>query len=346
MISPKLSICIATYNRGSFIGETLNSILCQLVQGVELIVVDGASSDNTFEIMTQYLLKYPEIQYFRLQENSGFDCDYDKAVSYARGEYCWLMSDDDLLRSDAIATVLSALESDNDLFIVNSEVKNADLSTVLNDRLVKIHVDREYSKSDGEDFFVEVAKYISFVGCVVIRRVCWMSRDRSSYYGTWFVHVGVIFQTPSIVNVRLISEPLITIRYGNSNWTSLRFMIWMFKWPNLVWSFSDFSDAAKHKVCRRKPWQRSEVLLKHRALGSYTATEYDKLTLSDIGKGMRIKAYILSILPASLANFMMVFYLLLFGKNKELVLYDLLHSRHAGASSHFLARVLHRKLLD
>ena len=339
MINPKLSICIATYNRGKFIGETLDSILCQLMPGVELIVVDGASSDNTRGVMAQYLSRHPEIRYFREQENSGFDRDYDKAVGYASGEYCWLMSDDDLLRPDAIAAVLSVLGGEDDLIIVNSEVRNADLSVVLEDRLVKFDVDRVYRKADRETFFAETARYLSFVGCVVIRRTCWLSKDRSSYYGTWFIHVGVIFQNSPIVNARMIAEPLIIIRYGNANWTSRRFEIWMFKWPKLVWSFPDFSDTVKRKICRREPWRGTEVLLKARALGAYTMAEFHKFLPSDAGKAMRITAYIFSVFPASLANFLMVFYLSLFGKNKSRVLHDLLHSRHAGVPSRFLAKV-------
>lgn len=59
-VIPKLSICIATYNRGKFIGETLDSILVQMEPGVELLVVDGASPDNTPEVMAQYLSLHPE----------------------------------------------------------------------------------------------------------------------------------------------------------------------------------------------------------------------------------------------------------------------------------------------
>ena len=59
--SIKLAICIATYNRGKFIGEILDAILSQIQPGVELIVVVGASPDNTPEVMEQYSSRYPEI---------------------------------------------------------------------------------------------------------------------------------------------------------------------------------------------------------------------------------------------------------------------------------------------
>src|SRR5687767_2741192 len=87
----KLSICIATFNRARFIGDTLDSILVQMEPGIELVVVDGASHDGTQALMAEYVPRHPEIRYFREARNSGVDGDYDKAVAYARGVYCWLM---------------------------------------------------------------------------------------------------------------------------------------------------------------------------------------------------------------------------------------------------------------
>ena len=55
MKKPLLSICIATYNRANFIGETLDSIILQLTEDVEVVIVDGASTDNTREVVESYV---------------------------------------------------------------------------------------------------------------------------------------------------------------------------------------------------------------------------------------------------------------------------------------------------
>lgn len=342
-MSLKLSICIATYNRGPFIGATLDSIIPQMDSTVEIVVVDGASPDNTSEVMAQYLLRHPEIRYYREKENSGVDGDYDKAVGYAKGEYTWLMTDDDLLRPGAIATVLSTLGGDYDLIVVNSEVRNTDLNAVFESQRLEFDVDRSYSATDSGTFFADAAGYLSFIGCVVIRRTCWLARNRTAYYGTLFIHVGVIFQSPPIVNIRVIAEPLIIIRYGNAMWTSRSFEIWMFKWPKLIWSFPDFSDTVKRKVCRREPWRSVKALFQNRALGAYTVVEFQKFWPSDTGKIERLIAYILSIFPASLANSIMVFYFSILDKPARMALHDLLYSGNAGVLSRFLARSLGRE---
>ncbi|HEY9268128.1 MAG TPA: glycosyltransferase family 2 protein [Methylotenera sp.] len=335
----KLSICIATYKRAAFIGETLNSILGQMEPGVEIVVVDGASPDNTPEIMTEYSQRYDSVRYFREEVNSGVDADFDKAVGYAQGKYCWLMTDDDLLKTGAIARVLAELGGgEEDLVVVNAEVRNVDLSKVVEERRLKFDTDHTYRAGDRERMFIDTAGYLSFIGCVVIRRSCWLERDRSSYYGTLFIHVGVIFQNPALANVKAIATPLITIRYGNAMWTPRSYEIWMFKWPELVWSFPDFSDAAKRKVYLKEPWCSAKALFKNRALGAYTSAEFHQFWPADVGGLKRTMAYFLSIFPASLANVVMVIYFTLIGPN-PLTVQDLLSSRNSNCLSRFVARL-------
>jgi abequosyltransferase len=337
-MSIKLSICIATFNRGAFIGETLDSILGQMGPEVELVVVDGASPDTTPEVMAGYLLRYPALRYFRETENSGVDADFDKAVGYAQGEYCWLMTDDDLLKPGAVARVMSELNGEEDLVILNTEIKNVDLSYVLEKRRLKLETDRVYSAVDREDMFVDMMGHLSFIGCVVIRRSSWLARERATYYGSLFIHVGVICQSPALTKVKVISEALITVRYGNAMWTSRSFEIWMFKWPQLVWSFPEFSDAAKNKVSYKEPWRSAKALLYNRALGAYTTAEFRRFWPAEAGGVGRVVAYLLSKFPASLANALMVLYFSV-AKPMPLAVHDLLFSRNAGVLSRFAARV-------
>lgn len=344
IVAPRLSICIATYNRSQFIGETLDSILAQMLPGVELLVVDGGSSDNTPEVMGHYQFRRPEIRYYRELGNSGVDGDYDKAVGYARGEYCWLMSDDDLLKPGAVEHVLSALDGKSDLIVVNTEIWNADFSEKLLGRRLEIAADVEYVEKDREQFFIGTANQLGFIGCVVISRSFWLSRDRASYYGTLFIHVGVIFQHPAIESAKVIAEPFIAIRDGNANWAARTFEVWAMKWPELIWSFPDFSATAKQAVCPREQWRQFKFLFYHRAMGSYSLTEFHKF-LSPKAKGPAwIKAYAAAAFPCKMANLIVVFYYLLFKRSSRLALFDVLCSPYATMASRLLARPLGLKV--
>jgi glycosyltransferase involved in cell wall biosynthesis len=201
-------VCISTYERGAFIGETLDSILRQMTTDVELLVVDGVSSDDTLRVISETASRHPELRYFRESKNSGADADYDKAVGYATGDYCWLMTDDDLLMPGAVRRVLEAIESGPDLVIANSEVWNVDFTQRLETPRLAIAADTEYDATRKEQFFVQTANYLSFIGSVVIKRELWRARDRVSYYESLFVHVGVIFQSPGFGSAKVITQPL------------------------------------------------------------------------------------------------------------------------------------------
>jgi glycosyltransferase involved in cell wall biosynthesis len=307
---------------------------------MEIIVVDGASVDNTSDVMADYLQRYPSIQYFRETVNSGVDADFDKAVGYAQGEYCWLLSDDDCLKLGAIAAVMSALKEVPDLVIVNTEYKTIDLTKHLIERYLLIDKDKYYCAANRDAMFSDLANQLSYIGCVVIHRISWLARERQAYYGSLFIHFGVIFQSPPLVDVKVIAEPLITVRCGNAMWTPRSFEVWMLKWPQLIWSFPDFSDALKQSVCPREPWRSIKALFRCRALGSYTIAEFRNYCSCNVKNIWRVIACLVSVFPASLANAGMILYFsVLSRKRSPLTVYDLIHSRNAGILSRLVYRM-------
>jgi glycosyltransferase involved in cell wall biosynthesis len=327
-MSPKLSICIATFNRGGFIAETLDAIIAQLDPHVELIVVDGASQDNTASVVSRYLLPERRIRYVRESVNSGVDADYDKAVGYATGEYCWLMTDDDLIEPDAVASVLEALRDGPDLVVANSGVFSSDMATVLNERMLAFDEDREY-QGGTEEFFADVVDYLSFIGGVIVKRQIWCERDRSSYYGSLFIHLGVLLQTPLSGLVRVLARPLIRIRYGNAMWTPRAFEIWMFKWPALIWGFASYSAVAKAKISWREPWRSFQRLVYRRAIDSYSINEYRLFIAGKASGAAAIQAWLIAHMPGAFANFVCTAYCRIAAHDSGLTAYDLARSRYS-----------------
>lgn len=334
----RLSICVATYNRAKFIGETLDSIVCQLLPGVELVIVDGASPDNTASIVSAYVAAHAQIRYFREQTNSGVDQDYDKAVTYAQGQYCWLLTDDDIVKPGAVAYVLNLLDGERELVVVNAEVRSANFEVSLESRFLRFNEDREYNPGSTEKFFSEVANYLSFIGGVVIRRDVWLARERAAYFGTQFIHVGVIFQSPGIKRATVVAEPMIVIRYGNAMWTARGFEIWMFKWPKLIWSFGHYSDSAKQAICLPEPWRDPKRLLLSRAVGAYSRSEYAKFFRSDTAQGGRMMPWVVAWTPAALVNFFVSLYCVSINRKARASMYDVARSPSASWISRLAAR--------
>lgn len=334
---PKLSICIATYKRDMYIGHTLEAILASLTTGVEVVIVDGASPDNTAQVVGSFVHRNRAVRYFREPTNSGVDRDFDKAVCYAKGEYCWLMSDDDIIVPGAIERVLEILDASLDLLVVNAQVCNVDFSVELNPRILKFTSDRDYGSSEGDRFMADAGAYLSFIGGVVIRRSRWLEREREQYFGSLFIHAGVIFQAP-LERIKVLAEPLIVIRFGNAMWTSRGFEIWMFKWPNLIWSFKGFSDEARMRVVAREPWRQLRKLILFRALGGYSYAEYRKF-FADVGRGGLLQ-FLVAVFPSVAANGLGALYWFIVNRSAREGIHDLAASRNSNALTRWIARRL------
>ena len=92
---PKISVVIPTFNQGKYIGETLQSIQDQKYPNLELIVIDGGSTDETLEIIDQYK---NNIDYFISEKDQGQSDAINKGFKHATGDiYTWLNSDDQFL---------------------------------------------------------------------------------------------------------------------------------------------------------------------------------------------------------------------------------------------------------
>ena len=114
----RLSIAIPIYNFAEFIVETLDSIVLQArADEVEIVVVDGASTDATPRVMAEYQARHPAVRYERLPAKGGIDRDMATAFALTRGEYCWLFSGDDIMRPGALARALQEIDSGCDIYL-------------------------------------------------------------------------------------------------------------------------------------------------------------------------------------------------------------------------------------
>ena len=92
----KISIVIPSYNQGEYLGETLQSIIDQQYDNVEIIVMDGGSTDNSVEVIKKY---ENYIAYWQSEKDNGQSAAINNGFRRATGEFVtWLNSDDVLLK--------------------------------------------------------------------------------------------------------------------------------------------------------------------------------------------------------------------------------------------------------
>lgn len=334
----RLSICIATRNRAEYLVETIKCLLDQLDDGIEIVVVDGASTDNSKSLVGSLDIPKGKLRYFFEDENSGVDCDFDKTVQYALGQYCWLFSDDDLLAPRALATVKQALTFEPDVLIVNSSIHSKNFRSLLTDRILNLVNDKIYI-NDSETAFLDLGSYLSFIGAIVVRRDFWLSRERVSYHGSAFAHLGVIFQFPLPSRVKLLATPLIKIRYGNSEWAPRGFDIWSKQWPKIVYSLDHLPLAHRQRVAGAGSGAIAIVkfCLLYRALGLYDLDRYKMSIQGSYPLFLTLLLGSIALCPAKVIN---SFYTLLaLGKKTTLInVYRLSNSPAASRFSCWIAR--------
>jgi glycosyltransferase involved in cell wall biosynthesis len=124
-----VSIIIPTYNRGHLISETLDSILAQSYTNWECIIVDDRSSDNTDEIILQYINKDNRFKYFKRpkEKHKGANVCRNIGLNNFEGDYVVFFDSDDLMTSDHLEIKIESIkESQCDYVITRTQYFNQD----------------------------------------------------------------------------------------------------------------------------------------------------------------------------------------------------------------------------
>ncbi len=324
----KLSICIATMNRAYYLKQLLDMIITQYQDNVELVIVDGASKDDTYDVIVAAQRKISNIQYIRLEEKGGVDRDFSHAVNKAKGEFCWLLPDDDLIKPEAIKNILLMINKNTNLIIINAEIWSKEMDFLLSSQTVKIKKNKEYNRNNFSNFFISLSTHISFIGSVVIRKSVWNKRQKQKYFGSWFVHVGVIFQDV-LDGIKVMADPMVMIRYGNASWSTKSFEITLFKWPELIWSFNLFNDSIKKKIVSQFPWQSLARIALFKARGAFSIREYNLFIKDKITLHKKILFWTILFVPSIVFNILFLIYFNIFRwkyKDWKLHIYDLKNS--------------------
>ena len=106
------------YNAEKYIAEAIESILNQTFKDFEFIIIDDASTDNTWDIIQEYAQRDKKIVAIKNDTNLGIAGNRNKLVSLARGEYIVWQDADDISLTNRIKHQLELMESNSELGIV------------------------------------------------------------------------------------------------------------------------------------------------------------------------------------------------------------------------------------
>lgn len=115
---------MATYNGEKYLRTQLDSILLQTIPFEELVIVDDASTDSTWGIISEYAEKDDRIKPFRNERNMGVTKNFERALAYCTGDYIALSDQDDIWFPDHLE-ILAEEIGNNYLIAGDAEIANS-----------------------------------------------------------------------------------------------------------------------------------------------------------------------------------------------------------------------------
>ena len=126
---PAISVCMAAYNGERYITSQLESILSQLEEGDEVVVVDDASIDQTKERVRS--MRDNRIRLIEHERNLGISHTFEDAIRAATGKILFLSDQDDLWEPRKVAVILEAFRSHPDVTLIATDVAIIDANGTL-----------------------------------------------------------------------------------------------------------------------------------------------------------------------------------------------------------------------
>lgn len=112
-----VSILIPVYNRENLIEETVRSAINQTYTNIEIIIVDNASEDNTWDILQKLASQDSRIKIFQNETNIGPVRNWKRCIDEASGEYGKILWSDDLMAPEFLEKTVPFLENEDVGFV-------------------------------------------------------------------------------------------------------------------------------------------------------------------------------------------------------------------------------------
>lgn len=121
MYTPLISIIVPCYNQAQYLPETLRSVLDQVYQNWECIIVNDGSPDNTEEVALEWCAKDSRFQYLK-KENGGLSDTRNYGIKHSKGKYIQVLDSDDKISKDYSLEAIEVLEKNRDVKLVSCRV--------------------------------------------------------------------------------------------------------------------------------------------------------------------------------------------------------------------------------
>lgn len=139
-----VSVIIPVYKTEKYLSECLDSVVNQTLRDIEIICLNDASPDNSFEIIKSYADKDSRIIVVNFEQNKGVSCARNTAIDLAKGKYIAFIDSDDWVDKNYLKSMFDVIEETNSEIVINRKVyrfKNDNLKPYNYDKMSDIKDD-------------------------------------------------------------------------------------------------------------------------------------------------------------------------------------------------------------
>jgi glycosyltransferase involved in cell wall biosynthesis len=182
---PRVSFVIASYNYARYVGQTIESLLAQTFEDLEIIVIDDCSADNSRDVLQRFANE-PRVRLVFHDQNQGNIRTYNEGLAMARGEFIGVVgSDDYAIRVDAVARQVAVFDANPNVGFVYAA------HTYVDENNKSFRVFQPWSADYVRDGLVEFRdlafrNYVPHTGTLV-RRIC---HEQLGDYDLGLPHAG------------------------------------------------------------------------------------------------------------------------------------------------------------
>lgn len=112
-----LSVTVLSYNNASYMVDCLNSIERQGISDYEVFVVDDCSTDDSVQVIKDYIKDKPQFTLIEKEVNTGGAVSSQIGIERSTGKYCAIIDSDDIIADGAYKRLINRLETDDSDFV-------------------------------------------------------------------------------------------------------------------------------------------------------------------------------------------------------------------------------------
>ena len=215
---PILTISIPTYNRSTYLAQTLKQLNSELMscnsESVEILISDNASPDDTELVVKRFISSGLAIRYIRNDKNIGSDANIAQCFNLASGNFVLILGDDDLFVDNALSNLLASLSKANyGVVCLRSYGFDNDFR-------------KEYPSGFGSNksydssatFLADIGPLMTLISGCVINKNLLFGIDANDYCGEHLVQVHLVIQSAiAAENNLFIERYMIACKRNNSS---------------------------------------------------------------------------------------------------------------------------------